>query len=68
MKVKLRGSGGYKGFEGVTFPVEVNARKYKECYIVHESELKRIGCDMGLLCDPSDPEWYFGSWEIEVVE
>lgn len=69
MKVKLLNRGGYAGFDGVKFPVEVEAKEYgANAYRVHETELKRIGCDMSLLNDPSDPEWYFHKSEVEVVE
>lgn len=68
MKIRLLSRGGYAGFKDVSFPVEVDARKENGAYLVHERELKRIGCDMNLLNDPSDPEWYFSSCEVEVVE
>lgn len=68
MKVKLLNRGGYAGFKGVAFPVEVEAKYQDGAYLIHERELKRIGCDMSLLSDPEDPEWYFSAKEVEVVE
>ena len=72
MKIKLLKSGGFGGFDSVIFPAEVEARRehksHGDIYYVHEREFERIGCDMSVLRDPSDPEWPFHSTEIEVVE
>lgn len=68
MKIKLLNRGCYAGFKSVVFPVEVKARYHGGAYLIHERELKRIGCDMSLLTDPEDPEWYFSAKEVEVVE
>lgn len=70
MKLKLLNNGSYSGFGGVSFPVEVNASPtvmngYAQ---VHESELARIGCDMGYFADDCDPLWPFPTSAYEVIE
>lgn len=68
MKIKLLSGGSYPGMEVVDFPAEVEACKRGSLYIVHESELARIGCDMSYIDDPEDPYWPFCDDEIEVIE
>lgn len=68
MKIRLLSGEAYRGMELVNFPAEVEACKRGELYIVHESELARIGCDMSRFDEPEDPYWPFCDDEVEVIE
>lgn len=68
MKIKLLSGEAYCGMGLANFPAEVEAYKRGELYIVHESELARIGCDMSCIDDPEDPYWPFCGDEVEVIE
>lgn len=67
MKIKLLSADSYCGMGLVNFPAEVEATKRGGLYIVHESELERIGCEMSCIDDPEDPYWPFCEHEIEVI-
>lgn len=68
MKIRLLSGDSYTGMEIVNYPVEVEATISGQLYIVHESELARIGCDMSCIDDPEDPYWPFCDDEVEVIE
>lgn len=68
MKIRLLSGEAYHGMKLANFPAEVEAFKSGELYIVHESELARIGCDMSCIDDPEDPYWPFCDDEVEVIE
>lgn len=69
MKVKILSDGEYVGFENVTFPVNIEARKTTigHGFRVSGADIQCIdGCDS----DAFDPEdtYFFANYEIEVIE
>lgn len=57
-KALLKNDGGYKGMDGVEFPVLVEiTHQGNFCVVVKSSELERIGCDMSEF--EGDDEWWF---------
>lgn len=68
MRIRLLNDGGFHAAcKNVEFPVEVNADLRDMMYYVPETELRRIGADMDLFCDQTDPWWPFLREEVEVL-
>lgn len=65
-KALLKNDGGYKGMDGVEFPVLVEITNQGNfCVVVKSSELERIGCDMSEF--EGDDEWWFLNGDCEEV-
>lgn len=67
MRIKLLNGEAYSGMECASYPAEVESHLRGECYMVHENELRRIGCDMSNIFDDEDPFWPFTKNEVEVI-